>query len=120
MLVVMAEMLAPSAGNLFLAAIMPGFLLSGLYLLYILAVAIFVPGATPKLPPGYGPQTRAEFWLTLWRGLFPMTALLVVVLGSIFVGRAAHTEARGAGSGAVIGMGARHGRSEKTVGGGAV
>ena len=36
MLVVMAEMLATSAGNLFLAAIMPGFLLSGLYLLYIL------------------------------------------------------------------------------------
>ena len=31
MLVVMAEMLATSAGNLFLAAIMPGFLLSGLY-----------------------------------------------------------------------------------------
>ena len=37
MLVVMAEMLATSAGNLFLAAIMPGFLLSGLYLVYIIA-----------------------------------------------------------------------------------
>jgi TRAP-type mannitol/chloroaromatic compound transport system, large permease component len=33
MLVVMAEMLSTSAGNLFLAAIMPGFLLSGLYLI---------------------------------------------------------------------------------------
>src|SRR5688572_21421708 len=86
MLVVMAEMLATSAGNLFLAAIMPGFLLSGLYLLYILAVAIFKKGATPKLSKEYGPQTRKEFWLTLWRGLFPMTALLVVVLGSIFAG----------------------------------
>ena len=41
MLVVMAEMLATSAGNLFLAAIMPGFLLSGLYLVYIILVAIF-------------------------------------------------------------------------------
>src|SRR5262245_8641901 len=100
MLVVMAEMLATSAGNLFLAAIMPGFLLSGLYLLYILGVAILKPGATPKLPPGYGPQTRAEFWWTLWRGLFPMTALLVVVLGWIFAGWATPT---GVGAVGVLG-----------------
>jgi tripartite ATP-independent transporter DctM subunit len=97
MLVVMAEMLATSAGNLFLAAIMPGFLLSGLYLLYILGVAIFKQGATPTLPPGYGPQTRTEFWWTLWRGLFPMTALLVIVLGSIFAGWATPTESGAVG-----------------------
>jgi len=97
MLVVMAEMLATSAGNLFLAAIMPGFLLSGLYLLYILAVAIFKKGATPKLPPGYGPQTRSAFWWTLWKGLFPMTALLVIVLGSIFAGWATPTESGAVG-----------------------
>ena len=97
MLVVMAEMLATSAGNLFLAAIMPGFLLSGLYLVYIIAVAILKPGAAPKLPPEYGPQTRGEFWLALWRGLFPMTALLVVVLGSIFAGWATPTESGAVG-----------------------
>ena len=97
MLVVMAEMLATSAGNLFLAAIMPGFVLSGLYLVYIIAVAILKPGATPKLPPDYGPQTRKEFWFTLWRGLFPMTALLVVVLGSIFFGWATPTESGAVG-----------------------
>lgn len=92
MLVVMADMLATSAGNLFLGAVMPGFLLSGLYLAYILAVAVLKPGAAPKLPPEYGPQTRGEFWLALARGLFPMTALLVVVLGSIFAGWATPTE----------------------------
>ena len=93
MLVVMAEMLATSAGNLFLAAIMPGFLLSGLYTVYIIAVAILKPGAAPKLPPDFGPQTRAAFWHALWRGLFPMTALLVIVLGSIFAGWATPTKA---------------------------
>src|SRR6185503_9620777 len=97
MLVVMAEMLATSAGNLFLSAIMPGFLLSGLYLVYIIAVAIFQPGAAPKLPPEYGPQSRSEFWYALWRGLFPMTALLVVVLGSIFAGWATPTESGAVG-----------------------
>ena len=51
MLVVMAEMLATSAGNLFLAAIMPGFLLSGLYLTYIIAVAVLKPDAAPSCRP---------------------------------------------------------------------
>ena len=37
--VVMADILAPSAGNLFLAAIMPGFQLSGLYRAYIVLVS---------------------------------------------------------------------------------
>jgi tripartite ATP-independent transporter DctM subunit len=97
MLVVMAEMLQTSAGNLFLSAIMPGFLLSGLYLVYIVAVAILRPGAAPKLPPDYGPQTRGEFWWAIWSGLFPMTALLVVVLGSIFAGWATPTESGAVG-----------------------
>jgi tripartite ATP-independent transporter DctM subunit len=97
MLVVMAEMLATSAGNLFLAAIMPGLLLSGLYLVYIVLVAIFQPGAAPKLAQGYGPQTRLEFWIAVWRGLFPMTLLMVVVLGSIFAGWATPTESGAVG-----------------------
>lgn len=97
MLVVMAEMLATSAGNLFLGAIMPGFLLSGLYIAYIIAVAMLKPGMAPKLPPDFGPQTRGEFWYALWRGLFPMTALMVIVLGSIFAGWATPTESGAVG-----------------------
>src|SRR6185436_9003771 len=81
MLVVMAEMLNTSAGALFAAATMPGLLLSGLYLVYILAVAIAKPAWAPKLPADYGPQTRPEFWRTMWKGLFPMTFLMVAVLG---------------------------------------
>ena len=97
MLVVMAEMLATSAGNLFLAAVMPGFLLSGLYIAYIIAVSVFKPGAAPKLPKDYGPQTRGQFWYAMWRGLFPMTTLLVFVLGSIFAGWATPTESGAVG-----------------------
>jgi tripartite ATP-independent transporter DctM subunit len=97
MLVVMAEMLNTSAGALFAAATIPGFLLSGLYLVYIVAVAILKPERAPRLPDDYGPQTRAEFWRTMWRGLFPMTFLMVVVLGSIFAGWATATESAGVG-----------------------
>src|SRR5919109_359447 len=97
MLVVMAEMLNTSAGALFAAATMPGFLLSGLYLAYILLVAMARPELAPKLAPDYGPQTRIEFWRTMWKGLFPMTFLMVVVLGSIFAGWATATESAGVG-----------------------
>jgi len=97
MLVVMAEMLATSAGNLFLGAIMPGLVLSGLYIVYIIGVAIFKPGMAPKLGPDFGPQTRGEFWRAVWRGLFPMTVLMVIVLGSIFAGWATPTESGAVG-----------------------
>jgi tripartite ATP-independent transporter DctM subunit len=97
MLVVMAEMLNTSAGVLFLAATVPGFLLSGLYLVYIIAVAQWRPGMAPKLPPDFGPQTRAEFWNAVWRGLFPMTTLMVIVIGSIFAGWATPTESGAVG-----------------------
>jgi tripartite ATP-independent transporter DctM subunit len=97
MLVVMAEMLNTSAGALFLAATVPGFLLSGLYLVYIIAVAQWRPGMAPKLPPDFGPQTRAEFWNAVWRGLFPMTTLMVIVIGSIFAGWATPTESGAVG-----------------------
>ncbi len=97
MLVVMAEMLSTSVGSLFAAATIPGFVLSGLYLAYILGFAILVPNAAPKLPPEWGPQTRAEFWHEVWHGLFPMAFLMVVVLGSIFAGWATATESAGFG-----------------------
>jgi tripartite ATP-independent transporter DctM subunit len=97
MLVVMAEMLNTSAGALFAAATMPGFLLSGLYLVYIIGAVMVKPEWAPKLAADYGPQTRAEFWRTMWRGLFPMTFLMVVVLGSIFAGWATATESAGVG-----------------------
>jgi len=97
MLVVMAEMLNTSAGALFAAATIPGFLLSGLYIVYILTVVMVKPAWAPKLAADYGPQSRAEFWHIMWRGLFPMTFLMVVVLGSIFAGWATATESAGVG-----------------------
>lgn len=97
MLVVMAEMLNTSAGALFAAATMPGFLLSGLYLMYIIGFALMYPKRAPRLPAHFGPQSKAEFWQTMWKGLFPMTFLMFIVLGSIFAGWATATESAGVG-----------------------
>ena len=97
MLVVMAEMLAVSAETLFAAAVMPG-------AAAVRAVSRLhhrpragAADKAPKLPKGHGPQNWREFWVAMWKGLFPMTALLVVVLGSIFAGWATPTESAGVG-----------------------
>jgi tripartite ATP-independent transporter DctM subunit len=97
MLVVMAEMLNTSAGALFAAATIPGFLLSGLYLIYILGVAVLRPQAAPKLPADHGPQTWSGLGGIVLKGLLPMTFLMVVVLGAIFAGWATPTESAGVG-----------------------
>jgi tripartite ATP-independent transporter DctM subunit len=97
MLVVMAEMLNTSAGALFAAATIPGFLLSGLYLVYIIVAVVVKPDWAPRLAADQIPISRGEFWHTMWRGLFPMTFLMVVVLGSIFAGWATATESAGVG-----------------------
>ena len=97
MLVVMAEMLNTSAGALFAAATMPGFLLSGLYLVYIIVAVVVKPDWAPRLAADQVAISRGEFWRTMWRGLFPMTFLMVVVLGSIFAGWATATESAGVG-----------------------
>lgn len=95
--VIMAEMLNISAGALFAAATMPGFVLSGLYLLYILGVAIMRPDLAPKMPVEHHPQSRKEFWRVMWLGLFPMTLLMVIVMGAILAGWATATESAGVG-----------------------
>jgi tripartite ATP-independent transporter DctM subunit len=103
MLVVMGEMLNTSVGALFAAATIPGFLLSGLYLLYIWIIALAKPDWAPKLPKESGPQTYLEFWKVMAHGLLPMTALMVIVLGSIFAGFATATESAGVGcAGAIL------------------
>ncbi|WP_119418391.1 TRAP transporter large permease [Desertibaculum subflavum] len=97
MIVVMGEMLSTSAGALFAAATIPGFVLSGLYLAYIVGYSMLKPEVAPPLPPEALTQTRTEFWREMWHGLFPMTFLMVVVLGAIFAGFATATESAGVG-----------------------
>ena len=50
MLVLMASLLAVSVGNLFIGAILPGLLLSGLYFIYILSISSIRPDMAPPLP----------------------------------------------------------------------
>lgn len=95
MLVVFGEMLSTSAGALFAAAVAPGLLLSGLYVMYVLGVAALSPARAPRLDRSLFADRNALFDIV--RGIGPMFALMFIVLGSIFAGWATATEASGVG-----------------------
>lgn len=103
MLVVMADLLATSVGGLFIAAVLPGLLLAASYLAYIVILGKMRPDLMPPLARDAGPQNAGEFLRLMISGFFAPTMLIVLVLGSIFLGWATPMEASGIGSlGAVL------------------
>jgi TRAP-type mannitol/chloroaromatic compound transport system permease large subunit len=83
--------------------IFPGLILSGLYILYILGVCIFVPSAAPKAEiPDDDPDFFTKIVITAG-ALVPPLVMIFAVLGSIMLGWAAPTEAAAIGAaGAVV------------------
>jgi len=87
-----------NVGDLFAGALLPGFALVGLYLLYLIAVAIVRPQASPALPRD--PKAPRGFALArrLIEVLIAPLLLILAVLGSILGGIATPTEAASIGA----------------------
>ena len=102
-LVVLGDQLGVSVGDLFIGALIPGLMLSGLYALFVLVLAWFKPTLAPALPKD---EHLAASWATgrhVLLVLVPPLTLILLVLGSIFLGVATATEAGAIGSvGAMI------------------
>ncbi len=96
MLVIMADQLSISVGDLFVGAIIPGLLLGCLYLLYILIASYIKPSIAP-LPTDRRPLDAAVLW-DVFKAVLPPVLLIISVLGSIFAGIATPTEASGVGA----------------------
>ncbi|MEC9267930.1 MAG: TRAP transporter large permease subunit [Pseudomonadota bacterium] len=98
MLVIMADQMAVSVGDLFVGSLIPGLFLAGLYTLFLLLTGL----VRPQLVPTEGrrddmrepPLTAGE----VLRGFGAPMSLIFVVLGSIFMGVASPTEAGGMGA----------------------
>ncbi|SDT09281.1 TRAP transporter, DctM subunit [Halopseudomonas xinjiangensis] len=84
-----------TVGDLFIGALLPGLLLVGLYLLYLIGMAIFKPKALPALPAEERGQVSVAQLLT---SLVPPLLLIMSVLGSILAGIATPTEAAAVGA----------------------
>ncbi|MCP4008663.1 MAG: TRAP transporter large permease subunit [Proteobacteria bacterium] len=96
MLVIMADQLALSVGDLFMGAVFPGLILGGLYLAYIFTVSSLKPSMAP-LPEG---DLNLEWKIikAVLKNILPPLFLILAVLGSIFAGICTPTEASGVGA----------------------
>ncbi len=98
MLVIMADLLSTSVGTLFVAALMPGLMLAGLFMIYIFFVSWTRPQMAPSIGADEGPGNISEVLLLTVRSFVPPLFLMFLVLGSIVFGWATPTEAAGVGA----------------------
>ena len=103
-LVLVADILGVPVGDLFLGALIPGISLAALYVLYLLGVSIFRPQTAPPIPREERTAiSTPELLKRIGKVLIPPLFLMLAVLGSIFFGIAAPTEAAAMGaSGALL------------------
>ena len=102
-LIVLADQLGRSVGDMYQGAFIPGFILTGLYALFVFAVTILYPKAAPALPPEARPLRGVKLLRRVIFVLIPPLALIFLVLGTIFLGVATPTEGGAMGAtGALI------------------
>ena len=92
-----------SVGKLYMAAFMPGFLLSGMFIIYMLGISYLKPNVAPSAPPEERISDYGKELMNVLLGVIPVLILIMAVLGTIFLGIATPTEAAGMGAfGAVL------------------
>ena len=102
-LIILADQLGASVGDLYEGALIPGLTLTGFYALYVFIVSIVKPEAVPALPPEARTLKGRALMLKVLVTLIPPLVLIFLVLGTIFLGVATPTEGGAMGaSGAII------------------
>ncbi len=92
-MIVYAILASVSIGKMFVAGILPGMLLSGVYSAYIIYRGIRNPEIAPRMQASYSWSER----ITALKDLAPTLILILMVLGSIYAGVATPTEAAALG-----------------------
>jgi TRAP-type mannitol/chloroaromatic compound transport system permease large subunit len=106
-----------SVGQIFAAALMPGLLLVGIYIAYVLGRALLRPQDAPAMQEAVDPPTTAE----ILAAIAPPVVLIVAVLGAILGGIASPNEAAAVGAiGAILLAGRRLGVPSWLIVGGAL
>ena len=86
-LIILGDVMSVSVGELFMGAVLPGVLLVGLYIAYIIIISLI----NPKMAPS-SDEIEPIGFVELIRSIVPPLLLMVAVLGSIFAGIASPTE----------------------------
>jgi tripartite ATP-independent transporter DctM subunit len=97
MLIVYAAIAELSPLRLYAAAVFPGLLLAGMYILYVITRALIDPSIAPKPKAEDVPPAAKVYW-DLLTSVVPLTVLIMLVLGSILGGLATPAEAAAMGA----------------------
>jgi len=97
-LVVLADQLGVSVGDLFVGSLTPGIILAAMYAIYVAGVAWLRPAAAPALPREVWKIPLPQLLRQVLLVMLPPLILILVVLGSIFSGIATPTEAGALGA----------------------
>jgi tripartite ATP-independent transporter DctM subunit len=98
-LVLLGSIMNVPVGDLFIGAVIPGFILVFLYMLYVFIIANIKPEWAPPIDKKILAQiSRQELMGKVFKALIPPLILMIAVLGSIFAGIASPTEAASVGA----------------------
>ncbi len=98
-LVLIGDIVGVSVGDLFMGAVLPGFVLVALYILYIVIAAHIKPEHAPAIKKeDLGDLVGGKLFIQVMVAMVPPLFLMVAVLGSIFAGVASPTEAAAVGA----------------------
>jgi tripartite ATP-independent transporter DctM subunit len=98
MLIVYGAAAGVSVVKLYAAAMLPGFLLAGLYVVYVIGRAVLNPSLAPKLPREQADAPFTQVMVALVTSFLPLAVLIMAVLGAILFGLATPTEAAAVGA----------------------
>lgn len=91
-LIVLADQLGVSVGDLYKGALVPSLVLTGLYVLFVFMVTLIKPAAAPALPLSARTLRGWALWRSAMLAILPPLLLIFLVLGTIFLGWATPTE----------------------------
>ena len=106
-LIIMADQLGKSVGDMYEGAMVPGLILTSLYVGYVVLLSIVKPSHCPALPPEARTLRGLKLGLRVLTTLVPPLVLIFLVLGTIFLGIATPTEggAMGAAGALILALG---------------
>jgi tripartite ATP-independent transporter DctM subunit len=114
-LIVLADQLGKSVGDMYAGAIGPSIIQVSLFCLFIFFLSIFRPQDVPALPPEARPKIDWKLLKKILWGIVPSIALIFLVLGTILMGLATPTEGGAMGSVGALILAAMNKRLQKPL-----
>ena len=102
MLIIMADLMAVSVGNMFMAAVVPGLVLAFLYMVYVAVYSKLNPEVAPSLPPELLYVPKKDYPGMILKSFLPPVLLISMIKGSILLGIATPSEAGAVGAFGVL------------------